>query len=259
MPSYLQLCIETWHRNFPTAEVRLINHNTLEEYSGGRLSVERLKAFSLPLQSDVAAVAVLLERPGLFLDVDTIILPGFSPSRFSNDKLTMFGNPKSRRNSATNFFYSPCAGNSLLLQWLLDANRRISYHTSGMRGVKCWLRRKVVGKPARVRWNYLGNAILDQLLAEQYFARAIDLRDAVERGYYLAPLTSENHAIAYRQFWFSSSIDEHDVSVAAKDRVLGLQNSWTPTWYAALNQREVLADSHLISRTIQLALIGNSP
>ena len=249
MPGYLKLCIDTWRQNIPGAEVIPINHDNLEEYSGGRVEVNRLKVFSLPLQSDVAAVAVLLERPGLFLDVDTIILPEFSVKHFPSDRLTMFGDPKNLLHSATNFFYSPCPRNPLLQQWLDEANDRIQYQTQTVKRIKWWLRSVIRRKPARVRWDYLGNSILDRLLVSHNFDDSIDLRDCMQRGYNQTKLYAE-----YVDFWLHSNIPESEVVSVAVDRVIGLQNSWMPAWYSTLETREVLTDSLLVSRVIQIAL-----
>ena len=255
-PGYLELCIKTWRRNIPGAQVILINHENLKEYSGGRVEVERLKAFSLPLQSDVAAISVLAERPGLFLDADTIIFPGFDLSRFSESKLTMFGDPIHWENHATNFFFSPHAGNPLLLEWLLNANRRIETQTQGGQKMRWWLRRKVTGKAIRVPWNYLGNAIIDPLLKDKRFEESICLRDSAKRGYVQTQHFSERHdrINSYHDLWFGTNIQPIEVFEAAKDYAVCLQNSWTPAWYSALDPDEVLADRHLVSRVIRLAL-----
>lgn len=255
-PAYLELCIDTWRRNIPGAQVILINHGNLKEYSGGTVEVERLKAFSLPLQSDVAAVSVLLERPGLFLDADTIIFPGFDLSRFSESKLTMFGDPINWQNHATNFFYTRQTGNPLLQHWLLNANQRIQSQTEGGRKLRWWLRRKVTGKAIRVPWNYLGNAIVDPLLQDQRFEASICLRDSAKCGYVQTQRFSEryNRINSYHDLWFDTDIHPTEVVEAAKDHAVCLQNSWTPSWYSALSPEEIFADRHLISRVIRLAL-----
>lgn len=132
MPGYLELCIETWRRNIPDAEIVRIHHGNLSEWSCGTVDVDRLKRFTLMMQSDVAAAAVLASHPGLFLDADTIILPGFDHSRFEGSKLTMYGNEICRIRLALAFLLAPSAGHPLLIAWLEEANRRINRQTEGI-------------------------------------------------------------------------------------------------------------------------------
>ena len=256
MPGYIKLCIDTWRSNIPDANITLINQNNLMEYSGGRVDVDRLKVFSLPLQSDVAAIAVLSERPGLFLDADTIIFPGFNFDQFSDERLTMYGDPKSCRHSSTGFFRAPHAENPLLLRWLFEAERRLIYQTLGARKIRWWLRRRLLGKPARVTWDYLGNSILDLLLSGREYDASIALRDSTRRGYAPTKLFVERYGdiVTYNDLWFHSSIHESEVAVAASDHVVCLQNSWTPAWYSRLEPMDVMTDSSLVSRVIRFAL-----
>ncbi len=255
-PGYLELCVDTWRRNIPGARVILINHDNLKEYSGGAVEVERLKAFSLPIQSDVAAVSVLAERPGLFLDMDMIVFPGFDLSRFSDSRLTMFGDPIHRQGNSTAFLYSPQVGNPLLLDWLLNVNRRILTQTQGTKKIGSWLRKKVTGKAVRVPWDYLGNAIVDPLLQDQRFESSICLRDSTKRGYVQTQHFSERYdrINTYHDLWFDTDIHPAEVLETAKDHAICLQHSWTPAWYSALGPEEVLTDRHLVSRVIRLAL-----
>ena len=256
MPGYIKLCIDTWRSNIPNADITLINQNNLVEYSGGRVDVDCLKVFSLPLQSDVAAIAVLSERPGLFLDADTIIFPGFNFVQYSNERLTMYGDPKSCRHSSTAFFFAPHAENPLLLRWLLEADKRLVYQAMGARKIRWRLRRWLLGKPARVKWDYLGNSILDPLLSGREYDASIELKDSTKRGYSPTKLFAERYGdiAAYGDLWFHSSIRESEVAFAARDHVVCLQNSWTPAWYSMLEPEDVMTDSNLVSRVIRFAL-----
>lgn len=256
-PAYLDLCIETWRRNIPGAEVVHVTHANLAGLCGGRVDVERLKAFTLPLQSDIAAVAVMAEHPGMFLDADTLILPGFRPEGYQDAWLTMYGDPSLQVGlHATNFFFTSRPENPVLAAWLDEANRRIMAQTSGLTAMKWALRKALRGKPPRVGWNYLGNGILDPLLAAREHADAIDLRDLHGRGYGQTDAFSDRyaHVNGYVDFWYDPDIPVDEVLAGALDNAVGLQHSWTPDWYSALDRDGVMADPSLISRMIRTAL-----
>ncbi|MCZ6860234.1 MAG: hypothetical protein O7I42_08135 [Alphaproteobacteria bacterium] len=256
-PGYLGLCIDSWRRNVPDAEVICVNHSNLAQYCGGRADVERLKIFSLPLQSDIVAVAVLAERPGIFLDADTVILPGFDPSGYEAAWLTMYGNAKAEEGGhATNFFYVSRPKNPVLLQWLKEANRRIALQNQPFARWRWWLRRNLRGKPARVGWNYLGNQILDPLLRDKDFSAAIDLRDSAECGYVQTEhfIGAYPHIGSYRDLWFDPLIDEGEVFARARDHAVCLQHSWTPPEFCALDREAVLRHPSLKARVLRAAL-----
>ena len=205
------------------------------------------------MQSDVAAAAVLAKHPGLFLDADTIILPGFDPGRYPDSKLTIYGNENYHIRHDLAFFLAPCAGHSLFEAWVEEANRRIERQTQGIIALRWWLRRKLKGKSPKVPWWYLGNGIIDPLLQDRYIASETCVRDSVEYGF--RP-NERSHPVwndipqAYHDFWFRNDSQPDAIVAGAKDYVIALQNSFSPQWYSALSADEVLKDEQLISRTI---------
>jgi len=58
----------------------------------------------------------------------------------------------------------------------------------------------------------------------------------------------------YLDLWFDKEITVAEVDARARDRVICLNNSWTPKWYAALDRDTILGDEHLLSRVIRHAL-----
>ena len=263
LPGYLSLCIKTWENNAKASKITRITHENLEQYSHGKISVEKLKYFSYPLQSDVAAISVLNYNPGLFLDVDTIIFPGFNVSCYSNDKLTMYGDASLQQGGhSTGFFCTEKEQNPFLRDWLEDAKQRIDYQTRGYPRTKWLIRRIISGKSARVGWDYLGNQIIDPLICNKGYRNYIEILDSIERGYVVIPyfadkydwINQKNVAESYRALWWNNEIDENEVVEASHDRVICLQNSWTPRWYMDKNSDKVLSDNCLISRVISRAL-----
>ena len=256
-PAYLGLCVDSWRRNISGAEVICVNHSNLAEYCGGRTDVERLKTFSLPLQSDIAAVAVLAEQPGIFLDADTVVLPGFDPAGYADAWLTMYGDASTGQGGhATNFFVATRPDNPVLLAWLGEANHRIARQNWPLARWKWWLRRHLRGKPARVGWSYLGNQILDPLLRGKGSGDAIDLRDVDARGYVQTGhfVARYPHIGSYLDLWFDRQIDVAEVFDRALDHVVCLQHSWTPPEFSALDREAALRHPSLQARLLRAAL-----
>ena len=199
---------------------------------------------------------MLLERPGLFLDADVILLPGFSPAQYDPQRLTMYGHALEFGYHATGFFGAPTSGNPVLAEWLARAKAKIAYHRRLPRALRWKLRRVLRGKPAKVPWNYIGNAILDPLLRERDFSAHIDLRDMDARGFYMIDgmVGDPDITSAYLRFWFSEARPVNEVLERARDKVLFLQNSWHDPAYKALGTDEVLAHPSLLSRVLRSAL-----
>ena len=258
MPGYLELCVETWRRNIPNAEIIRIHHGNLAEWSGNEVDVDRLKRFTFMLQSDVAVAAVLAKHSGLFLDTDTIILPGFDPELYPRSKLTVYGNEAfSTRPISLAFFFAPEAGHPLFPAWREEANRRIAEKTQGLIALRWWLRRNLKGKPIKVPWWHLGSEIVDPLFQESHIARQTSVRDSVQYGHRPNDRGIDNDGdvpSTYRHFWFRTDTQPDTIVADAKDSVIALLNSMSPDWYSKMSASEVLKDKHLISRVIRAGL-----
>lgn len=61
------------------------------------------------------------------------------------------------------------------------------------------------------------------------------------------------HMEDYRKFWFEEKLDVERV-FKPKQTLIGLHNSWTPEWYKALSEKEVLENDCLLSKTLRHVL-----
>jgi hypothetical protein len=59
----------------------------------------------------------------------------------------------------------------------------------------------------------------------------------------------------YERFWFEEDLDVGTVT-ALDPVIVGLHNSWTPPWFSALSESEVLGGRCLLSRTLRHLLSG---
>ena len=87
MPYYIKLCMETWKKNLPNAEIVLLDYKNLGEY----IDVKEFNPilfsgrFKLALIADALRVALLAKHGGIWLDADTIILSSKAEKYFQPD------------------------------------------------------------------------------------------------------------------------------------------------------------------------------
>lgn len=266
-PAYIDLCMRTWPSALPDAEVVCITHRTVADFIGDAYDLELLKRFPLPAQSDAIAVAVLHRHGGLFLDADTILTrPFLSDFEHSTGNcLTMFGVP-GVASAHVGFLHAPRPGHPLLGAWFAEIRRRIA-HFAGWRAVLLSLTTPIEGTrlarkvarrchPARVKWHYLSNGILNPLLASQQFSADTRILDRQDSGFILeSGCCGRNRPQAdYRNFYFT----DHDSADRVLDRnrcgIIALHNSWTPEEYKAADEETVLATNNLLSKILRRVL-----
>jgi hypothetical protein len=159
---YLQLCRETWDRSLGGAEIITLDLSNVEEHIGpGALDLDVLSRMSKMMQKDAAMVAVLHRQGGLFLDMDTLL---------AGDLTSMVR--WLRRTGLVSFgghigAIAARPGTELLARWLANVQANIRRVASGE------------VDPTAVRWDYLGNAPLNDALREfrnRSFPRSLVLR-----------------------------------------------------------------------------------
>lgn len=235
MPSYLKLCLATWHRFVPGLEVEVINHDNWKSYVGHLYDLDALKTFSLPMQSDAVSAAVLAERGGLFMDIDTLVTHNFfddfmplAPRRF-----VAFGKPNHR---LIHLAILKCnePGNPVLCTWLET------------------LRQRIASRPPQTGWSYLGNDIFDPLLrSERYFDDYLIIDRAAYGNILEAALMPSDQPLTdYLKLYFDPAlpVDAERALSAARYGLVSLHNSWTPPEYSQLSPAELLDDTCLLTR-----------
>lgn len=250
-PGYIDLCIETW-RNVKGVSVQKVDYSNLAEMTDGVLSVRRISRYPLPVQSDLIAAVVLAQRGGIFIDADTIIFDRFQLSRYPTDVCTFYG---PIGGSVSLAFVLASGGGDFASEW---ASRTLTAleEPGKLRRLYWDVRKQITGKPAKVPWNWLGNAILDDLIRIRQPHGAVHVRDLISTGMYPYPsLTGQTYgAEQYQQIMFSD-VDRSEVIVGgALEGILALQNSWHPPEFQAMTATEVLESSTTLSRILAAAL-----
>ena len=73
--------------------------------------------------------------------------------------------------------------------------------------------------------------------------------DAVMHAHEADVKTQEKYDVQYLKYWFESDLDLNAVR-DVNPILVGLHNSWTPSWYKKLSQDQVLQNHCLLSRTL---------
>ena len=254
LPGCIELCLATW-RHLPRATIHKVDYTNVVDMTGGLIAPRRIARYPLAVQSDLIAAAVLAHRGGLFLDADTIILEGFDPARYSPSICTLYGPPE-KKGASLAFVMAP-RGNAFVSEWTRRGLRALN--EPGLAQRAYWdIRKRLTGKPAKVGWDWLGPAIVDNLLSDPSFAGSFELRDHVRSGMYPYPalVSGAYGPETYRQILFSPDDRAGEILDLCRDGVLALQNSWHPRDFQSLSAAEVLAGRSTLSRLLARTLKG---
>jgi len=253
LPGYIELCIETW-RNIPGAVIRKVDYTNVAELTGGLIEPARIARYPLAVQSDLISAALVAQRGGLFLDADTIVLPGFDPTRYSPTVCTLYGTPATRKGTSLAFVMAP-KGNEFALEWARRGLRALD--EPGVLKRTYWdIRKRLTGKPAKVPWDWMGPAIVDELLVDPAFSASVELLDQVGSGMYPFPALASGPygPDSYRQIMFSQEDRSDEILGHCRDGLLALQNSWHPGSVQAQTASQVLDGTSTLSRLLSQAL-----
>lgn len=144
---YLAMCRETWDRSLGGAEVVTVDLASVERWAGpGALDLDTLARVPKAMQKDAVLVAVLHRQGGLFLDMDTLLTGDLGAMTAGLRRAGMVGFGDHLGAVAAR------PGTELLGRWLTRVQANLARVASGE------------VDPAVVRWDYLGNAPLDDTL-----------------------------------------------------------------------------------------------
>lgn len=236
---YLQLCMDTWYKNIPNLEVEKINYDNLDFYVGKYVDINKLKKFSLAMQSDVISSIVLATRGGTFIDIDTIMLPNVDIDflKSPRDSVNVFGIPSKKQFHVA--VMSALRGNSAMLHWMNEATKRVKE------------------SPSNYSWNYLAGDILEEMTTSAEYSKYFNIIDRKTSGNILEASWSEK----YKDFYFDKSKYRPADELIEKSKygILSLHNSWTPKAYSAISDREKLLKEPVnLSGILSLALGSGS-
>lgn len=226
IPAYLDLCKDTWVKNIPNCDIHILNHNNLHEYIGDTYDLENLKKISFAMQSDIISAAVLEKFGGLFLDIDCIVIDDLFRifNSISEDKLIAFGRPSAFAIHLA-VLYCKKPNNPILAGWRIEAQKRLK------------------NIPEKYDWSFFGNSIVNPLLKNDNNQNSFII-DRVISGNILESVVFGNEKDAetiisnYKNLYFNENLGfNKNVLSLANFGVISLHNSWTPSQYRAIKDK----------------------
>ena len=213
MPSYIKLCMDTW--KFPYT---VINYANLKEYTD--FDIENAKRFSLPQIADCVRVHVLRDQGGVWLDADTVMITDKLPTE------NMIGDPSTCMNSIG---YLRADGAFLMF---VDWAR--------------WQDKIIADPTSTHHWSVMGNMFTDPYVKEHPEISIANIK----------PHWAETAIIGggaprwkkYQTLYFELG---YHLAGLPKTDFLMLHNSWTPSWYKALSEKEVLGAGCTLSNVLK--------
>lgn len=221
LPGYLKLCMKTWEKYIPNAEIVVLDYSNLGDWIdinefGPNLLDGR---FSLPMIADAIRVMLLEKYGGLWMDTDTIILnKNIVEYLKDNKECSMFGYKSSR---AVHIAWINSIKNSnIMKEWLLYQKEVITNFR----------------KPEKDFWAYLGNAFVNPYCQSHVEDVAVwDVND--EKCMPELKIAGATHQERYREFYFNLKYKFSDIDTK---NIIMLHNSWTPVEYKNMSEEEFL-------------------
>lgn len=222
LPAYLQLCMKTWEKFIPNADIVLLDYSNLNEYIdisefGSELTDGR---FSLPQIADAIRCMLLYKYGGIWLDCDTIIL---NESFLESLKLegevecSFLGNERLRTVSIA-AIVAKCNSN-VMKEW-------IEYQTEKINNFI---------KPENDFWAYLGNDFINPYCKTHFKnVKILDIKHCWQE----LSIHEGSHPEKYRKFYFESNHHLADIDNSVSG--IMLHNSWTPSEFKNMSEQEFL-------------------
>lgn len=235
IPAYLRLCMHTWKTNAPDFEITVLDYSTIDPYLiKAGYPLDRFFKLPIPLQKDAVMAAVLLEKGGIFMDVDTLILRDFQPvlETLQKSEIVMF--------STHLAFMAAKPGAALIPIWA--------------RQIKEKLEQTEPGRLTEAKWNFVGNSITNALFEDSpanFVTRLNKYKFAfTPESLRFSGKGSTRHQ--YQVYWFERR--DQSAPFYQNQFLIALHNSWTPDWYKQLTEDEVLERECLLSATLENVL-----
>jgi len=242
IPGYIHLCINTWKKFLLSDyEILQLNFKKVKDYLGENLfSKIMFSQLSLQMQADAIRVALLKVYGGIWMDADTIITNGSFLKGLGNYELVMIGDEK-RKGQHIGFLYAPYNSRIINL-WFNEIIKRIEF---------CKQYTKKNNKTLKLRWNYLGNEIIDELIkniTKNEFLRLDRYKMFAVPEFIFIKNSSLNFRQKYKHFYFQPG--NPNIVLNSSKGIILLHNSFTPSRYMKMSINEFLNTDILISRLL---------
>ena len=199
---------------------------------------------SLPIQADAIRVAVLKKFGGIWMDADTIIVSEKFLKGLDNFELAMLGDKTILHIG----FIFATQKSSIIKEWLNEIINKVKDY-------------KKISKEHRKKliWNYLGNGIINKMVHNTTSDRFLLLDKHKMNAFpelYFFRNTSLNVVEKYQLFYFQKRNPK--ILLGNVKGIIMLHNSWTPTKYKLMSEKQFLKQDILISKLLYQILYINS-
>ncbi len=257
LPGYVRLCMQTWKKFLPDAEVVVCDYETVRHY----LSEEEFEAvdfrhMSLPKQSDAIRCALLHKHGGIWMDADTIVTSASGIQNLQQGDCCMLNNGKEHMLFGA-YIYAAQPNSRFIRSWYEQLLPRIAAYKKAWRYRcfrflfrKAWKRMK--------SWDYCENAIIDPIAARMSSPEFVELK-GMELGVIperISMKEGESPKDAYIRFWFTEGAE---VPVSAEvGGLLFLHNSWTPEKYRTMDETTFMKQDIPMAKLLNKLLRNDS-
>lgn len=221
IPAYLKLCMKTWEKFIPNADITMLDYSNIRDFIDIDLYGRELFSgkYSLPQIADAVRCILLEKYGGLWLDTDTIILHKNFVDYFQSKKdITFFGNSVAR---TVHIAVINSVPHSKLMKFWVDG-----------------VREKIQNfRKEKDFWAYLGNSIIYNYIKEH--PEEIDVLDVVKEKVMPEKIDARatiSHPELYVDFYFRKKFHLSDM----QSSVIMLHNSWTPNLFKEMSESDFL-------------------
>ena len=231
----------------PEYDVQILDYNRVKNYIGGYIFSKIIsKNMTLPIQADAIRIALLKKFGGIWMDPDTIITNGDFLKNLEKYELVMIGEKDKQH---VGFIFA--SNNSSIINcWFNEIIRRVKI-------VKQY--EQILKKRKRVKWNYLGNGIIDKLLKQDIHNNKFFRLDKNKLNVFPEISFFENSALneveKYKKFYFQKG--DAKLIIKSVKGIIMLHNSWTPKKYKTMKEDEFLKEDILLSQLLARILKKN--
>ena len=253
IPGYLRLCIKTWEKFLPDYSIKILDYIGVKKYLGEALFSSIIdRKMALSMQADAIRVALLNKYGGIWMDTDTIILSKDFIKEFESFELAMIG--ESKNNFQYIGFIFSSNHSHILQEWLrqiIKNTKNYKYIMENKNNSNIWKN----AKKNKIKFDYLGNKIIDPIIKRIYINTKKYFRlDSSKIKCFPERYTNNSLNISekYREFYFKKG-DPKKVLQHSKSLIL-LHNSWTPSKYKIMSEKEFLKQDILLSKLLSQIL-----
>ncbi|MBO4780271.1 MAG: hypothetical protein J5497_06515 [Selenomonadaceae bacterium] len=227
IPYYIQLCMKTWEKFLPNAEIILLDYKNLGEYIDVNELGEMLFSgrFRLPQISDAIRVALLAKHGGVWLDADTIVLNSKAEKYLLPDeknRTLFFGH--ARLHAPHIAYVNTPPASKCMNSWFGFIKERL----------------KTLTPETEINAFFLGNSFINAYARENVDEVEVLTRRPVMPELKLIPKSEnenlQNRMVAHQTYYHMKNLHLVDVNA---DMIL-LHNSWVPELYRGFSPEDLL-------------------